>query len=90
MTEEGSIFIADFPLIHNLTNIPDVLDLNPNDNREMRLSKSPIAVFASVKNCYTGKYELKSVAIQTDYTASKYSFILHAEIIKVKQYCTML
>lgn len=72
MTKEGSIFIADYPLIHNLTNIDDVLDLNPNDERKMRCSKSPIAVFASVKNCYTGTYELKAIAIQMDFNASKY------------------
>ena len=72
MAKEGLIFIADYPLIHNLTNIDDVLDLNPNDERKMRYSKSPIAVFASVKNCYTGKYKLKAVAIQVDFDASKY------------------
>jgi hypothetical protein len=59
-------------MIHNLTNIPDVLDLNPNDNREMRPSKSPIAVFASVKNCYSGTYELTPVAIQIDFNAGSY------------------
>ena len=71
MIEEGSIFIADYPLIHRLTNIPDVLDSDPNDERNMRPSKSPIAFFASIKNCFTGIYELKSVAIQMDFNASK-------------------
>ena len=73
MTEEGLIFIADYPLIHNLTNVDDILDFNPNDEREMRYSKSPIAVFASVKNCFTGAHQLKAVAIQMDFDASKCS-----------------
>ena len=70
-------------MIHNLTNIPDVLDPNPNDKREMRRSKSPIAVFASVKNCFTGTYELKSVAIQMDFDASKCSSVCMFDSLNV-------
>lgn len=77
MTEEGLIFIADYPLIHNLTNVDDVLDRNPYDEREMRYSKSPIAIFASVKNCYTGAYQLKALAIQMDFDECKCSCNLY-------------
>ena len=80
MVKKGLIYIAEYPLMSGLSNIPDVLDLNPNDKRKMRRSRSPVAFFVSVNNYFTRQYELKPLAIQMDLNACKSNLISYHDI----------
>lgn len=65
MIEEGVVYVVDYPLIHNLTNVADIGDINPTDERKMRRSMSPFGAFVSVEG-NSGIHSLKAVAIQVD------------------------
>ncbi|XP_028401888.1 arachidonate 5-lipoxygenase-like [Dendronephthya gigantea] len=60
MISTGKVFIIDYELLFDLTNVEDYTERNTTDRREMRGSRSPLCVFVSTAN------GLKPVAIQTD------------------------
>lgn len=57
--------MIDYPLLHNLTNVPDIGNIFATRNRKMRATMSPIGVFVSAKG-NSGVRSLKAVAIQID------------------------
>ena len=69
--------MIEYPLLRNLTNVPDILERKPKDGRKMRHSTGPLAFFLSVQNCVTKTYELKPVAIQMDFLACKDDHMLN-------------
>lgn len=69
MVKKGFVFVIDYWLIHNITNVADIGDIFPSDRREMRASRSPIGVFVSAKGKSGGR-SLKPVAIQIDLNSS--------------------
>ena len=72
--EKGILFAVDYPIYHNIPHVPDITDENPNDNRKMMTSSSPIGLFAVGKDQY-GKNELKVFAIQLNYKPGEFRII---------------
>ena len=66
MLDTGKVFIVDYKLLFDISNVEDLLDLNTTDRREMKASRSPFCVFVSVNG------ELKPVAIQIDLVSGKF------------------
>ena len=71
MIKEKSVFVIHYPLLDGLTNSADIMDLNQHDERKIKKSTSPIALFVSVKPSETEPYQLKPVAIQLDANSGK-------------------
>ena len=71
MIDAGRVYIADFPYLHDLTNVEDYTERNTTDRREMRESRAPICTFVSAN--VGGVKELQPVAIQTDQSPGKLS-----------------
>ena len=78
MISTGKVFIIDYKLLYDLTNVKDYTERNTTDKREMRESRSPLCVFVSANG-------LKPVAIQTDLTSGinlgKYLRLLSRNIL---------
>ncbi|CAB4040502.1 arachidonate 5-lipoxygenase-like [Paramuricea clavata] len=64
MIAVGRVFIIDYKLLHNLSNVEDYTERNTTDRRKMEKSRSPFCTF--VVTNVRGAKELKPVAIQTD------------------------
>ena len=45
MVKKGLVYILDYPEMNNITTMPDITDLNSKDQRQMKSSTSPIAIF---------------------------------------------
>lgn len=71
MVKKGLVYILDYPVMNNATTVFDITDLNSKDQREMTSSTSPIAIFVSLIDSFSGKRELKPLAIQTDFAPCK-------------------
>ena len=72
--KKGIVYIVEYPLIRGLSNVADITDHNSTDRFEMNESRSPLAFFISVKHFFKMQYELKPLAIQTAFNASKNIF----------------
>lgn len=75
MAERGLLFAVDYPIYHDISHVPDIMDEDPNDKRILMRSTSPIGLFAIGKDA-KGVNELKIVAIQMNYKPGRKFLLL--------------
>ena len=71
MVQENSVFAIHFPYLDDISNVPDITNVDIDKGRELKKSTSPIALFVSVRSSNNKPYELKPVAIQINHNRGK-------------------
>ena len=83
MVLEKSLFAVHFPYLDEISNVPDLFNLEKHKGRKLKKATSPIALFVSVKSSEHKPYELKPVAIQINHKTGKiiHNYHQHHHII---------
>eukprot|EP00794_Sanderia_malayensis_P009939 gene9939-10959_t len=64
--KSNNVYVVEYPLLSGLKIMSDILAGKTKGPIKMRNDTNPIAIFATKKNTYNGRYEMKVVAIQID------------------------